>query len=171
MEEPHGIMPTLCFLIQGAKTLCLGIVVTVSDIYLGQLTSAISQSTNPQITTTVSRATHSVRAGLFHHVPWLTREPLPSEIWEVISVPTLSLAQVLTPFLSWKSSQRHGPSEATQARQPWDGRASRSPFLILPPPPSCLCYGCEHLLWWDFPCLWCSGCCGPQPVLPLESAA
>ena len=69
MEEPHGIMPTLCFLIQGAKTLCLGIVVTVSDIYLGQLTSAISQSTNPQITTTVSRATHSVRAGLFHHVP------------------------------------------------------------------------------------------------------
>ena len=112
-----------------------------------------------------------VRAGLFHHVPWLTREPLPSEIWEVISVPTLSLAQVLTPFLSWKSSQRHGPSEATQARQPWDGRASRSPFLILPPSPSCLCYGCEHLLWWDFPCLWCSGCCGPQPVLPLESAA
>lgn len=69
MEEPQGIMPTLCFLIQGAKILCLGIVVTVSDIYLGQVTSAISQSTNPQITTTVSRATHSVRAGLFHHVP------------------------------------------------------------------------------------------------------
>ena len=69
MEEPQGIMPTLRFLIQGAKILCLRIVVTVSDIYLGQVTSAISQSTNPQITSTVSRATHSVRAGLFHHVP------------------------------------------------------------------------------------------------------
>lgn len=53
MEEPQGIMPTLRFLIQGAKILCLGIVVTVSDIYLGQVTSAISQSTNPQITSTV----------------------------------------------------------------------------------------------------------------------
>lgn len=52
---------TVSFLIQGAKVLCLGIAVTVSDICLGQATSMISQSTNPQPPTTVSKATHPVR--------------------------------------------------------------------------------------------------------------
>lgn len=41
-----------------------GIVVTVSDIYLGEVTSEISQSTNPQPPTTVSKANHMMRTGV-----------------------------------------------------------------------------------------------------------
>ncbi|KAB1274552.1 hypothetical protein Cadr_000011759 [Camelus dromedarius] len=57
-------MLTVSFLIQGAKILCLGI--TASGIYLGQVTSMISHSTNPQTPTTVSKPTYPVRAGQGH---------------------------------------------------------------------------------------------------------
>ena len=72
---------------------------------------------------------NGVRAGLFHHVSWLTREPLPSEVWEVISVPTLSLAQVLTPFLVTEEFPETRPlwGHTSQAAVRW--LSFQEPFL------------------------------------------
>ena len=67
-------MLTVSFLSQGAKILCLGIAVTVSDIYLGQVTSKTSRSTNPQTTTRVSKPPHLVRARMFYYIPCPSRE-------------------------------------------------------------------------------------------------
>lgn len=61
---PRNKLPTASSPTPGAKAPCAGIVVTVSDIYLGEVTSEISQSTNPQPPATVSKANHTTRIGV-----------------------------------------------------------------------------------------------------------
>lgn len=138
----RNYLPSVSFLTQGAEVLCLVIAVTVSDIYLGQAISTTSQSTNLQPPTTVSKATHPGRRGLFVHVLCPGREPcshkpLPPR-WSSASQPRL--AWVRTPLLATQEPPEAQPGEAGL------GRPFQEP-LPTPAPSVPASYGRGYFLW------------------------
>lgn len=112
-----------------------------------------------------------VRAGLFHHMPWPTGESLPLKYERDLSPhpqsgtgPHTLPSHVRVPE-TWVYKKGHQPGSRGMAELP--GALSSSCLLS----PSLPLSWMRASPWWDFPCLWCPGCCGPQPLLPLEPAA